>query len=470
MTSSDVTSWSVRDLAAAIQRRQVSVLEVTQAFLRRIEQVEPRVHAIITVTADHAVAAAKEADQEIAHHGYRGMLHGIPIGLKDLFATKAMRTTSGSKIFADYVPTEDASVVSRLRQAGAIIVAKLMMTEFAFGEQGRNQHYGDVHNPWDLARMPGGSSTGSAASVAACECAISLGSDTGGSIRVPAALCGLVGLKPTFGLVSRSGMTPLSWSLDHPGPLSRSVEGIAAALEAIAGEDPRDETTRGARPEGYLRSLFGGINKMRLGVPREYIWDLIDPEIEAIVRRAFARLQDLGATLTEVSIPHLDEMGLVMSTIIPAEAAAVHRQLVLSRGNDYDRITRMHVESGLFISATDYFKAQQVRHALSQEVETALSGVDALVMPTVPVSAPRYDSPIITLGTTEFPVRFLLSRITRVFNPGGWPAVTVPCGYTAEQLPVGMQIVGKRFTDALILRIAYTYEQASDWHSLIPSV
>jgi len=470
VTSSDVTSWSIRDLAAAIQRRQVSVLEVTQAFLRRIEQVEPRVHAIITVTADDAVAAAKAADQEIARYGYRGMLHGIPIGLKDLFATKTIRTTSGSKIFADYVPAEDASVVSRLRQAGAIIVAKLMMTEFAFGEQGRNQHYGDVHNPWDLARIPGGSSTGSAASVAAGECAISLGSDTGGSIRVPAALCGLVGLKPTFGLVSRFGMTPLSWSLDHPGPLSKSVEGIAAALEVIAGEDPRDETTKGARPENYLRSLFGGINGMRLGVPREYIWDFIDPEIEATVRRAFSRLEDLGATLIEVSIPHLDEMSLVMSTIIPAEAAAVHRQLVLSRGSDYDRITRMHVESGLFISAADYCKAQQARHALSQEVETALSGVDALVMPTVPVAAPRYDSPIITLGATEFRVRFLLSRITRVFNPGGWPAVTVPCGYTAEQLPVGIQIVGRRFTDALILRIAYTYEQALGWHNLIPSL
>ncbi len=470
MTTADLIDRPFAEIARDLRGHRVSSVELTEAYLDRIQRVEPKVHAIITLAAEEALADARAADKEIGAGRYRGMLHGVPVGLKDLFRTKGLRTTSGSKIYQDYVPSEDATVVQRLKSAGAVIVAKLMMTEFAFGEQGPNQHYGKVRNPWDTERLPGGSSTGSAAAVAAGECAISFGSDTGGSIRVPAALCGLAGLKPTYGLVSRHGMTPLSWSLDHPGPMCRSVLGVAAALQAVAGEDSQDGSTKGAVAPDYIGALTGEIQGMRFGVPKEYVWDLIEPEVADAVRHAFATLEKLGASVIEVSIPHLEQLSLVMSTIIPAEAGAIHRDLVLARGAEYDSVTRLHIETGLFVSAADYIKAQQSRHILNLEIDEALRQVDALVMPTSPVVAPRYDQPLVSLGDTQFRVRFLLSRITRVFNPGGYPAVTVPCGFTQSMLPVGMQIVARRFEDATVLRIAHAYEQAAPWRSRLPAL
>jgi aspartyl-tRNA(Asn)/glutamyl-tRNA(Gln) amidotransferase subunit A len=248
------------------------------------------------------------------------------------------------------------------------------------------------------------------------------------------------------------------------------VEGVAAALQAIAGEDPNDPATRGAVVTDYMTPLTRGIKGMRFGVPKEYVWDLIDPEVAAVVRQALKTLDHLGATVVDVSIPHLEQLGLVMSTIIPAEAAAVHRDLVLTRGSDYDSVTRLHIETGLFVSAADYFKAQQVRAILNLEIDEALTHTDALVMPTSPVIAPRYDQPVISISGVHFRVRFLLSRITRVFNPGGFPAITVPCGFTKENLPVGLQIVGRRFEDATILRAAYAYEQSSPWRARLPDL
>ena len=465
MSTDDLCHRSIPELSELLRSRQVSPVEVTAAFLDRIDRVEPEVNAFITVARDEATLAAEQAEAEMARGEYRGTMHGIPVGIKDLYDTAGTRTTSGSKIEGDRVPTADSAVVEGLKAAGAIIIGKLMMTEFAFGEQGRNAHYGDVRNPWDLARMPGGSSTGSAASVAASECAASLGSDTGGSIRVPASLCGLVGLKPTYGLVSRRGMTPLSWSLDHAGPLARTVEGAAATLQAIAGHDPRDPTAADMPVPNYEERLTGEVRGLHVGVLREYVWDLMDPEVEGLVRAALEQVSRLGVEIEEVSVPRLEDIGLVMSTLIPADAAAVHRETVLKRGADYDPVTRNHIESGLFVTAADYSKANRLRALLNRDMAGVLERVDFLMVPTCPVTAPSYAAPVVTLGGEEFPSRMVLSRITRVFNPNGLPAVSVPCGFSSEGLPAGLQVVGRAFDDAGVLNLAFAYEQAAGWHT-----
>ena len=465
MSTDDLFHRPIPELSELLRSRQVSPVEVTAAFLDRIERVEPDVNAFITVARDEATRAAEQAEEEMAGGEYRGTMHGIPVGIKDLYDTAGIRTTSGSKIEGDRVPTADSAVVEGLKAAGAIIIGKLMMTEFAFGEQGRNAHYGDVRNPWDLARMPGGSSTGSAASVAASECAASLGSDTGGSIRVPASLCGLVGLKPTYGLVSRRGMTPLSWSLDHAGPLARTVEGAAATLQAIAGHDPRDPTSADMPVPNYVERLTGEVRGLRVGVLREYVWDLMDPEVEGFVRAALEQVSRLGVEIEEVSVPRLEDIGLVMSTLIPADAAAVHREAVLKRGADYDPVTRNHIESGLFVTAADYSKANRLRALLNRDMAGVLERVDFLMVPTCPVTAPSYAAPVVTLGGEEFPSRMVLSRITRLFNPNGLPAVSVPCGFSSEGLPAGLQVVGRAFDDAGVLNLAFAYEQAAGWHT-----
>ncbi len=467
MSAGDLCHRPIPELSALLRSRQVSPVEVVGAFLDRIDRVEPEVNAFITVARDEATRAAQQAEAEMARGEYRGTMHGIPVGIKDLYDTAGIRTTSGSKIDADRVPTADSAVVEGLKTAGAVIIGKLMMTEFAFGEQGRNAHYGDVRNAWDLSRMPGGSSTGSAASVAAGECAASLGSDTGGSIRVPASLCGLAGLKPTYGLVSRRGMTPLSWSLDHAGPLARTVEGAAAALQAIAGHDPLDPTSADAPVPNYEERLTGEVRGLRVGVLREYVWDLIDPEVERLTRAAFEQVAGLGVEVEDVSVPRLEDYGLVMSTIIPADAAAVHRETVLKRGADYDPVTRIHIESGLFVTAADYSKANQLRASLNRDIAQVLERVDFLMTPTCPVTAPSYAAPVVTLGGQEFPSRMVLSRITRLFNSNGLPAATVPCGFS-EGLPVGLQIAGRAFDDAGVLNMAYAYEQAAGWHTRRP--
>ena len=465
MSTDDLCHRSIPELSELLRSRQVSPVEVTAAFLDRIDRVEPEVNAFITVARDEATLAAEQAEAEMARGEYRGTMHGIPVGIKDLYDTAGTRTTSGSKIEGDRVPTADSAVVEGLKAAGAVIIGKLMMTEFAFGEQGRNAHYGDVRNPWDLARMPGGSSTGSAASVAASECAASLGSDTGGSIRVPASLCGLVGLKPTYGLVSRRGMTPLSWSLDHAGPLARTVEGAAATLQAIAGHDPRDPTSADMPVPNYEERLTGEVRGLRVGVLREYVWDLMDQEVEGLVRAALEQVSRLGVEIEEVSVPRLEDIGLVMSTLIPADAAAVHRETVLKRGADYDPVTRNHIESGLFVTAADYSKANRLRALLNRDMAGVLERVDFLMVPTCPVTAPSYAAPVVTLGGEEFPSRMVLSRITRVFNPNGLPAVSVPCGFSSEGLPAGLQVVGRAFDDAGVLNLAFAYEQAAGWHT-----
>ena len=470
MKPEDLHYQSVAQLGQLIQSKQVSPVEVAQAFLARLEGLQPTLNSYITLVEEESLGAARQAEKEIQGGTYRGPFHGIPVGLKDLYNTKGIRTTSGSAIFKDYVPDADCAILERFKAAGTYVIAKMNMTEFAFDPTGGNFHYGPARNPWNTECMTGGSSSGSGAAVASGQCPVAMGSDTGGSIRIPAALCGVVGHKPTYGLISRYGVTPLSWSLDHVGPLTRTVEDAALTLNVLAGHDPRDPASAKGPVPDYTEALDGRVKGLRLGMPKEYIWDAVDPEVESAVKKAIAQLEELGATVHEVSIPHLRVVPFILGILITADAAAFHADMVRDRGAEYDPVIRLRMEQGLFITSVDYLKAQRARALVNLEFRQALSQVDLLVTPTIPITAPKYGEVNVNLGATSRPVRDAITRFTRLFNISGFPTISVPCGFSSEGLPIGLQLAGRPFEDANVLKVAHAYEQASEWHTRRPSV
>ena len=464
MSMEDLTRLTVAQLAQRIRSKDVSPVEVAEAFLRRIEAVEPKLNAFITRLDDHARRAAATAEAEIMAGEYRGPFHGIPVGLKDLFWTKDIRTTSGSLLDADFVPAEDSAVASRLMAAGAYCIGKLHMTEFAFDGTSRNHHYGPARNPWDTARMAGGSSSGSGVAVASGEAPIALGTDTGGSVRVPAALCGITGLKPTYGLISRFGVTPLSWSMDHVGPLARTVEDAALALNVLAGHDPRDRASVDATTQDYTLDLDRGVKGMRIGVPREYVWDMVDQEVHIAFDEAVAVMESLGAEVQEVSIADLELINPAGSVVQTAEAATIHRSRLLASGDRYDPVIRRRFETGLFIPAEAYLTAQRVRARCRQSILDTLERVDLLAVPTTSIAAPLIEQERVAVGGQDVSTREALLRITRIFSAVGLPAISVPCGLTEERLPIGLQLVGKPLSETLVLQAAHAYQTATSWH------
>ena len=470
MKPEDLCYQSVAQLGQLIRSKQVSPVEVAQGFLARLEGLQPTLNSYITLVEEESLEAARLAEKEIQGGTYRGPFHGIPVGLKDLYNTQGIRTTSGSTIFKDHVPDADCAIVERFKAAGAYGIAKMNMTEFAFDPTGDNFHYGPARNPWNTECMTGGSSSGSGAAVASGQCPVAMGSDTGGSIRIPAALCGVVGHKPTYGLISRYGVTPLSWSLDHVGPLTRTVEDAALTLNVLAGHDPRDPASANRPVPDYTEALDGKVKGLRLGMPKEYIWDAVDPEVESAVKKAIARLEELGATVQEVSIPHLRVVPFILGILIAADAAAFHADLVRDRGAEYDPVIRLRLETGLFMTSADYLKAQRARSLVNREFRQALSQVDLLVTPTIPITAPKYGEVNVTLGATSRPVRDAITRFTRLFNISGFPTISVPCGFSSEGLPIGLQLAGRPFDDATVLKAAHAYEQASEWHTSRPPV
>jgi aspartyl-tRNA(Asn)/glutamyl-tRNA(Gln) amidotransferase subunit A len=461
----------VAALAERLRRREVSPVEITRLYLDRIAALDPTLSAFITVTADQALAEAAAAEREIAAGHYRGPLHGVPVALKDLFYTAGVRTTAGSKILADFVPAEDATVVARLRAAGAISLGKTNLEEFAFGATSINPHYGACRNPWDPTRIAGGSSGGSAAAVAAGLCGAALGTDSGGSIRQPSALCGLVGLKPTYGRVSRHGVVPLSWSQDHVGPMTRTVRDAALVLQVIAGHDPRDAASSPAPVPDYLADLEAGVRGLRLGLPRDFFFDRVEPEIAAAVRAAAQTLAGLGARVEEIPLPHAHLTYAAGATILFAEAAAYHEPWLRARPAAYGPLVRDRLRVGAALLATDYLKAQRARAALVAETRRLFADVDALLTPTVPVAAPRQDADRIRWPDgTEEDVRGATLRFTRPFNLLGFPAISVPCGFTADDLPIGLQIVAGPFAERTVLQVARAYEAATAWGARHPAV
>ena len=426
MDSLDLCYMSAGDLSRLIQAKKVSPVEIVDAHLARIDVTEPLLNSFITLLPEEARAAAQKAESEIQRGNYRGPMHGIPVGLKDLFNTAGVRTTSGSRIFDNFIPTEDCTVSSRFLQAGAVLLGKLNMHQFAYGPTGENSDYGHMHNPWDPELVAGGSSGGSSSAAAAGQCTITTGSDTGGSIRIPAALCGVVGHKPTYGLVSRHGLTPLSWSLDHPGPIVRTVEDAALTMNVIAGYDPKDVASAQVAVPDYRAALSGDVRGLRIGVPKEYFEVPLDPEVGKAVRDAVAVLEAMGASVTEVSFPMFHQSSPVSTAILMAEAAAYHRDLLATDGDKLYPPVRLRLEAGLFIAAADYLRAQQARALLNHEARQLLEQVDLLAGPTEPVTAPKLLSTKVQVGEDTMGTVPALTQYTRVHNLTGFPAHLSP--------------------------------------------
>jgi aspartyl-tRNA(Asn)/glutamyl-tRNA(Gln) amidotransferase subunit A len=468
MEGSELCYLSLRSLGTLIQRQELSPVEAAEAVVDRVDKFDRHLNSYITLLRDQALAQARAAEQEIHDGHYRGPLHGIPIAVKDLYYTKGIRTTAGSNILSDFIPTYDATVMARLLDAGAILIGKLNMHEFARGATNTSSLIGACCNPWDTMRVPGGSSGGSGAALAAGFCFGSLGSDTGGSIRIPAACCGIVGLKPTYGRVSRHGVFPLSWSLDHVGPMTRTVADAALMLQVIAGHDRHDRTTRTAVVPDYAASLTGDIDGACLGIPQEFYFEQLDAEVGDSVRTAIQTLERAGARVEEVSLP-LSKFAAAAGRIISlTEAAEIHETFLRTRRADYSPDVRDGFLVGQLILGKHYMKAQRLRSLIRQEMAAALRRVDALVTPTVPIPAPRIGQTTVETGRERIETIWALSRLTRPANLTGFPAISVPCGFSQGGLPIGLQLIGRPFAEATILQIAHAYEQETSWHQRRP--
>ena len=463
--------WTpVTDLARMIATKEVSPVEVVRAYLDRIERLDGTLHAFITVCADGALEAARAAETALAAGQPVGTLHGVPIGLKDLVDTRGVRTTAGSRILADRVPEKDATVTARLTGAGAIVLGKLNMHEFAYGPEGLNEHYGQTRNPWDtaVARVPGGSSSGSGAAVAAALVPAALGSDTGGSIRIPASLCGITGLKPTYGRVSRAGVLPLSWSMDHVGPMARSAADCALLLGAMAGYDPADPTTSVLPVPDYTAALGRDVKGLRVGVLRGVFADGLAPELRDALEAAVRELQRLGAIVDEVTLAHTANVQAAAFAIVGSEALAYHAAFMRTQPQDYQRDVRERLFTGAFVSGAHYLRAQQIRALVRADVDEALARRDVLLAPTTPIGATPLGERETSVEGTGVDVRAALLSLTRPFNLSGHPACSVPCGVTRDGFPLGMQIVGRPFDEITVLRVADAWQRATDWHTRRP--
>lgn len=441
------------EAAAALRRRETSSVELTEGALDRIARLNPVTNAIQTVMAESARELARQADAELARGRGRGPLHGIPVALKDLFYTKGVRTTGGSKLFAQYVPDHDAAVVESLAGGGAVLVGKAGMHELAYGITSSNPHFGAIRNPWDRDRIPGGSSGGSAASVAAGMVFMAMGSDTGGSIRIPASFCGVVGLKPTFGRVSRYGAMPLGFSLDHMGPLTRSVRDAAAVLNIIAGYDRRDDTSSRRPVENYVPEPEPSLRGLRIGLPENFYFERLDPDVDQAVRGAFRTAESRGAQVVPLRVPDISAINTVGRMILLAEASALMEPHLAQR-DQFGADVLALLDQGRLLPATDYVNAQRLRRGMQREFAALWPHVDCLFTPTTPITAPRIGETSTTFGGQTEDVRLASTRLVRGINVLGLPAVSIPCGSDRRGLPIGLQIIGKPFAEALILRVA----------------
>lgn len=458
------------ETSARIRRRELSPVDLVAATLREIGRLNPVLNAYITVLDGEARAAAERAEEEIRSGEYRGPLHGVPVSVKDLYWTRGIRTTAGSRVLSRFVPAEDATVVRCLKDAGAIIVAKANTLEFAYASV--HPDYGPAKNPWDPTRTASGSSSGSAVAVAAGLDFGSFGSDTGGSIRLPASYCGVVGLKPTYGRVSRFGIVPLSYTLDHPGPLTRSVRDAAALLYAVAGYDPLDPTTARVEVPAYADSLRPDLGAATVGLVANFIGADVDPEVRSAVRAAAGVLSDAGAAVEEIEIPELEGDVLTARThITQAEASHFHRRWLDAHAEDYTPLVLTRLRNGLQLPAVAFVEALEVRQRTRQRVREIQKSTDLLLLPTAPTVATPLEG---TIALADVPEREeqmkALVRRTSPFNLTGQPALSLPCGYSGDGLPIGLQIVGREFEEALVLRAGYAYQERTGWHRRRPRV
>ena len=446
---------TILQLAPRLQRKEISPVELTRDCLERIEKVNPTLNAFITVTAESALAEAHVAEAEITRGQWRGSLHGIPVALKDLIDTAGVRTTAASALYKDRVPAEDAEVVRRLRQAGAVIVGKNNLHEFAYGGSSLVSFFGDTHNPWNNAHIAGGSSGGSAAAVAAGLCYAAIGTDTAGSIREPAALCGCVGIKPTYGRVSSRGVIPLSWSLDHVGPLAATVGDAAAVLQAIAGYDPLDVGSADVPVSDYVSGFGQDTKQLRVGAPRRYFYDDLDREVAAAIESALVVIRTLVAQVRDVDLDVLTDR-----TVQSAESYAVHGENAAKTPELYQPETLRRIRSGADVSAAEYIRRRRELEEARRQIHDVFADVELLVTPTMPIPAPAI-ADLKQNPDALRPAELILLRNTRPFNVWGLPAISVPCGFTKSGLPIGLQIAGPHWREDLVLSLAHSYEQAA---------
>jgi len=468
MDSKELCFLSAGQLSRLIHKKEVSPVEVINAHLSRIDALEPKLNSFITLLPDQAMFAARQAEKEIQSGRYLGPLHGIPFGLKDLFYAKGVRNTSGSKIFDHFIPDFDSTIALRLKEAGAILLGKLNMHPFAYGPTGENEEYGHMHNPWNPALIAGGSSGASGSAVASGQCTLTMGTDTGGSVRIPGALCGIVGFKPTYGRLSRYGITALSWSQDHPGPMARTVEDCALVMNAVSGYDPNDPTSLNLPVPNFTKALTDQIKGLKVGVIKEFFEVPIESKVKECVWKAIEKLGELGAIVSEVSWPIYHYTMAIASIIQMAEATAYHSKLIRENASKIYPPVRLRLEAGIFISATDYIQAQRARILFYRQSLDLLKEVDLLAGPTVPVTAFPIGTFEVKVGDQKVNVVSLLTQYTRPFNLNGFPAITVPCGFSNEGLPIGLQLVGRPFDEEDVLRVAHAYEQATEWHRRRP--
>jgi aspartyl-tRNA(Asn)/glutamyl-tRNA(Gln) amidotransferase subunit A len=469
----DRTGLALSEASQLVRTKKMSPVELTQQCLSRIERLNPKLNAFITVTADSAVAEARQAEAEVRHGRWRGPLHGIPIALKDLVHMAGVRTTAGSGVFKDRVPTEDAEIVRRLKAAGAVFLGKLNLQECAYGGSSAIGHFGPVHNPWNLDYSPGGSSGGSAAAVAARLCFAAIGTDTGGSIRQPAAYCGVVGLKPTYGRVSTSGVIPLSWSLDHVGPITRTAMDAALMLNVIAGYDPQDTTSIDAPVPDYVAAIADSTSSLRLGIPRAYFYDKLHPDIQAAMETALSILQTITASEHDVAPPLTDATYSSWmdpyGAIFTAEAYAYHKDYIAKDPELYQAPTLKRLRTGAEVTTGTYIQSRRWLDQVRRSIADAFDSVDLLITPTVRVP-PFTIADLQAHSDTVRAKELTMLHNTKPWNFPGLPTISVPNGFTRTGLPIGMQITGAPGGEATVLRLANAYEQATEWHKRKPNL
>ncbi len=483
-----LAALTLHDAAEKLGRRELSSVELTEAVLRRIAETDEKIRAYITLDRDGAFEQARRADEQIKRREIKSPLHGIPLALKDNFLTRNLRTTCASKILGDFISPYDATAVKKLRDAGAVIIGKTNLDEFAMGSSTENSCFFSTRNPWNLSRIPGGSSGGSAAAVAADQCLAALGTDTGGSIRQPAACCGVVGLKPTYGRVSRYGIVAFASSMDQVGPITKDVRDAALLLEAVAGYDPADSTSANRPVPRYIDALTGDIRGLRIGIPKEYFVAGMQAEVEQAVKSAVRQLEKDGATVEEISLPHTEYAVAVYYIVATAEASSnlarydgmrfgyraqaadLMETYMISRDEGFGAEVKRRIMLGTYALSAGYYdayylKAQRVRSLIKRDFDEAFKRLDAIVTPTAPTTAFKIGEKI------QDPLQMYLSDIYTIsINLAGLPALSLPCGLDRQGLPVGLQIIGKPFDEATILRLAHRYEQETEWHKMKPTM
>jgi len=453
----ELTSLTIHEAASLLKQKEISPVELTQSHLVRIQELEQRLNSFITITPELALQQARQAEMEILQGTYRGALHGIPLVLKDLYETQGIRTTAGSTFFADYTPEADAAVVQKLKEAGAVILGKTNMHEIALGVTNENPHFGDCCNPWDLSRISGGSSGGNAAALAAGLCMGAMGSDTGGSIRIPSACCGVVGFKPTYGRVSLRGVIPLSWNLDHAGPMARSVRDVAILLQTIAGYDPEDAWSVDVPVEDFLSGQISSLQGWRIALAADDYFtnpEFVDGEVLQAVQKAVRVFEDLGGLVEQVPFPYAHDAAMANGLMTPADAAAFHHQRLSENPQGFGQDVLKRLQTGAAYNSTEYSLARRMQTILRCKFNEFFNEFDLLLTPTIPITAP-------IRGSADAVARArLLTRFTAPFNLTGLPALSVPCGWSKDKLPIGLQIVSKAWAESKIILAGELYEKS----------